>query len=111
LKHSNTISLFATLAGRYLDIATTYLAIHLAGAQEANPLMRAWLHNPPALLAIQTLGGTVLWAILFSAGKVAGGWIRRALLWLAVILSWLPIFNNLMIQLGYSPLAALYMRS
>jgi hypothetical protein len=72
--------------------------------------MRPYVHDPPALLLIQTLGGLALWAVLYSAGRVAGARIRRALLWLAVVLSWLPVFNNLLTPFGYSTLAALYAR-
>jgi hypothetical protein len=110
VKRASTISLLATLAGRYLDIATTLIVVYSGLGYEANPFMRPYVHDPPTLLAIQTLGGLVLWAVLYSAGRVAGGRIRRALLWLAVVLSWLPVLNNAMVPLGCSPLAALYAR-
>jgi hypothetical protein len=110
VKRASAISLIATLTGRYLDVITTYASIWLAGAQEANPFMRAWLLNPPALLAIQTLGGFAVWLILHLAGRVAGGWFQRVAPWLAVALSWPPVVNNLLTLAGYSPLAILYAR-
>jgi hypothetical protein len=110
VEREGATSLVLTLLGRYLDIATTYIIIYSGLGYEANPHMQPYVHNPPALLAIQTLGGLALWSILYFAGRVAGGRIRRALLWLAVALSWLPVFNNAMVPLGYSPLAAVYAR-
>jgi hypothetical protein len=110
VKRASTISLLATLAGRYLDIATTYIIIYSGLGYEANPHMRPYVHDPPTLLAIQTLGGLAMWAILYFASKVVGGRIQRALAWLAVALSWSPVLNNLLTPLGFSPLAALYVR-
>jgi hypothetical protein len=98
------------LLGRYLDIATTLAIVYSGLGYEANPFMRPHVYNPPALLFVQTLGGTAMWAILYFAGRVAGARIRRALLWLAVALSWLPVFNNLLTPFGFSPLAILYAR-
>jgi hypothetical protein len=98
------------LLGRYLDIATTLAIVYSGLGYEANPHMRPYVYNPPALLFVQTLGGLVLWAILYFAGRVAGARIQRALLWLAPVLSWLPVFNNLLTPFGYSLLAALYAR-
>ena len=106
----DAVSLALTLAGRYLDAITTFVIIYGGLGYEANPFMRPYIHDPPALLLIQTLGGLALWAILHLAGKVAGGRIRQALLWLAVALSWLPVFNNLVTPFGFSPLAILYVR-
>ena len=105
-----SITLALTLAGRYLDLITTFIIVFSGLGYEANPFMRAWLRNPPALLAIQTLGGLALWSILYLAGRVAGARIRRALLWLAPALSWLPVPNNLLTPFGCSPLAILYAR-
>ena len=110
MERESATSLALTLAGRYLDAITTFVIIYGGLGYEANPFMRPFVHDPPALLVIQTLGGIALWLILHFAGKVAGGRIRRALLWLAVALSWLPVLNNAMVPLGYSPLAALYVR-
>ena len=110
MRRAGVLSLLATLAGRYLDIVTTYVSIWLVGAQEANPFMRAWLLNPPALLAIQTLGGLAMWLILYLAGRVAGDWFQRVAPWLAAALSWPPVVNNLLTLAGYSPLAILYVR-
>jgi hypothetical protein len=98
------------LLGRYLDIATTIAIVYSGLGYEANPFMRPYVHDPPALLSVQTLGGLAMWAILYCAGKVVGGRIQRALLWLAVALSWLPVFNNLVTPFGFSPLAILYAR-
>jgi hypothetical protein len=109
-RRAGAFSLVLTLLGRYLDIATTLIVVYSGLGYEANPFMRPYVYDPPALLLVQTLGGLSLWAILYLAGKVAGGRIRRALLWLAVALSWLPVLNNAMVPLGYSPLAALYAR-
>jgi len=106
----DAVSLALTLAGRYLDAITTFVIIYGGLGYEANPFMRPYIHDPPALLLIQTLGGLALWAILHLAGKVAGGRIRQALLRLAPTLSWLPVFNNLLTPLGFSPLAILYVR-
>jgi len=110
VRRAGALSLLATLLGRYLDVITTHIIIYSGLGYEANPHMQPYIHDPPTLLAIQTLGGLALWLILYSAGGVAGGRIRRALLWLAVALSWLPIFNNLLTPFGFSPLAALYVR-
>jgi hypothetical protein len=104
------VSLALTLAGRYLDVITTFIIVYSGLGYEANPHMRPYVHDPPALLLIQTLGGIAMWSILYFAGRVAGARIRRALPWLAVALSWLPVLNNAMVPLGYSPLAALYAR-
>jgi hypothetical protein len=110
MRRANVFLLLATLAGRYLDAATTYMSIWLVGAQEANPFMRTWLCNPPALFFLQTLGGIAMWLILHLAGRVVGGWFQRAAPWLAVALSWTPVVNNLLTLAGYSPLAILYVR-
>jgi len=107
------ITLALTLLGRYLDAFTTFIIVYGGLGCEANPFMRPYVHNPsalPPLLLIQTLGGLTLWMILYLAGKVAGGRIQRALLSLAPVLSWLPVFNNLLTFLGCSPLAAVYAR-
>ena len=110
MERESATSLALTLAGRYLDIATTYIIIYSGLGYEANPHMQPYVRDPPALLFVQTLGGLALWAILHLAGKVAGGRIRQALLRLAPTLSWLPVFNNLLTPLGFSPLAILYVR-
>jgi hypothetical protein len=107
---ASAFTLALTLLGRYLDIATTLVVVYSGLGYEANPHMRPYVHDPPTLLAIQTLGGLAMWAILYFAGRVAGARIRRAPLWLAVALSWLPVFNNAMAPLGCSPLAILYAR-
>ena len=109
-RRASAFTLALTLLGRYLDIVTTLIVVYSGLGYEANPHMRPYIHDPPALLVIQTLGGIALWLILHFAGKVAGGRIRRALLWLAVALSWLPVFNNLVTPFGFSPLAILYVR-
>jgi hypothetical protein len=110
VEREGAISLAMTLLGRYLDAIITYAIVYGGLGYEANPHMRPYVHDPPALLLIQTLGGLALWAVLYLAGRVAGARIRRALLWLAVALSWLPVFNNLVTPFGFSPLAILYMR-
>ena len=110
VEREGALSLALTLLGRYLDIVTTFIIVFSGLGYEANPFMRPYVRDPPALLAIQTLGGTAMWAILYLAGRVAGARIRRALPWLAVALSWLPVFNNLLTPFGCSPLAILYAR-
>jgi hypothetical protein len=110
MKRAGAVSLALTLLGRYLDAITTFIIVFSGLGYEANPHMRPYVHDPPALLLIQTLGGIAIWLILYLAGRAAGGRIRRALAWLAVALSWLPVLNNAMVPLGYSPLAALYAR-
>lgn len=104
------VSLALTLLGRYLDAITTFVIIYGGLGYEANPFMRTWLCNPPALLLLQTLGGIAMWLILHLAGRVVGGWFQRAAPWLAVALSWSPVVNNLLTLAGYSPLAILYIR-
>ena len=108
MERGDTITLAMTLAGRYLDAIITFIIVYGGLGYEANPFMRPLVCNPPALLLIQTLGGIAMWSILHFAGKVAGARIRQALPWLAVALSRLPVFNNAMVPLGYSPLAILY---
>ncbi|MCC6050070.1 MAG: DUF5658 family protein [Thermofilum sp.] len=110
VEREGAISLAMTLLGRYLDAIITYAIVYGGLGYEANPHMRPYIHNPPALLLIQTLGGIVIWLILYLAGRVAGGRIRQALLRLAPALSWLPVFNNLLTPFGFSPLAILYAR-
>jgi hypothetical protein len=107
---ASAFTLALTLLGRYLDIATTLVIVYGGLGYEANPHMRPYVHDPPALFLIQTLGGLAMWSILYFAGRVAGGRIRRALAWLAVALSWLPVFNNLVTPFGFNPLAILYAR-
>ena len=110
MRRAGAFSLILTLLGRYLDAITTFIIVYGGLGYEANPHMRPYVHDPPTLLLVQTLGGTAMWAILYLAGKVAGGRIQRALLWLAVALSWLPVFNNLLTPFGCSPLAVVYAR-
>jgi hypothetical protein len=110
VERAGAITLTLTLLGRYLDIATTFVIVYGGLGYEANPFMHPYVHDPPALLLIQTLGGIVIWLILYLAGRVAGGRIRQALLRLAPALSWLSVFNNLLTPFGFSPLAILYAR-
>jgi hypothetical protein len=110
VKRTGAVSLALTLLGRYLDIATTFVIVYGGLGYEANPFMHPYVRDPPMLLVIQTLGGLAMWAILYFAGRVAGGRIRRALAWLAVALSWSPVVNNLLTPFGFSPLAILYAR-
>ena len=109
-RRASAFTLALTLAGRYLDAITTFIIVYGRLGYEANPFMRPYVHDPPTLLAIQTLGGLAMWSILYFAGDFAGERIRHALAWLAVALSWLPVFNNLVTPFGCSPLAILYVR-
>jgi hypothetical protein len=110
LDRLESVTLALTLVGRYLDLITTFIIVFSRLGYEANPFMRPYVYDPPALLLVQTLGGLALWSILYFAGKVAGARIRCVWLWLAVALSWLPVFNNLLTPFGFSPLAILYAR-
>jgi hypothetical protein len=96
-------TLCLTLLGRYLDVATTYLCFAANPlAWEANPFMAPLLSNPPLLVAVQTLGGLLVWAILAAAGvRSRSARFRKLLPWVAAAISYPPVVNNLLVMLGH----------
>jgi hypothetical protein len=62
LDRLESVTLVLMLAGRYLDAITTFIIVFSGLGCEANPFMRPYVHDPPALLLVQTLGGVAIWA-------------------------------------------------
>jgi hypothetical protein len=107
---SEALALALALLGRYLDVATTLYIVGSGLGYEANPFMRPWVSQPLALLALQTLGGLLPWACLVAGARYGWKGFRRWLPLAAFLVSWPPVFNNLLVILGLhsGPLAPLY---
>jgi len=99
------VTLLLALSGRWADVATTYLVLSSPSFYERNPFMTQLLKNPPLFIAVQTAGGFCIWALLWIAArhlKKHGCRVASMFLWLAVVISWLPVPHNLMVYfLGF----------
>jgi hypothetical protein len=109
MDRSETLAFALMLLGRYLDAATTLYVVGSGLGFETNPFMRPWVSQPLALFAIQTLGGLLPWACLVAGARRGWRGFRRWLPLAAFLVSWPPVFNNLLVILDLpGPLALLY---
>lgn len=109
MERGEVLALAVMLLGRYLDAVATLYIVGSGLGYEANPFMRPWVSRPPALFALQTLGGLLSWACLALGARRGWRGFRRWLPLAAFLASWPPVLNNLLVILGHpGPLAALY---
>ena len=109
MDRSEILALILVLLGRYLDVITTYAVLGSGIGYEANPFMRPWVSRPLELVALQTVGGLFSWMCLALGARRGRRGFRRWLPVAAFLVSWPPVFNNLLVILGHSgPLALLY---
>jgi hypothetical protein len=110
MERGEILALAVMLLGRYLDAATTLYIVGSGLGIEANPFMRPWVSRPVELLALQTLGGLLSWICLVLGARRGRRGFGRWLPLAALLLSWPPVFNNLLVILGLhpGPLAFLY---